>query len=64
MNICAFQYFLSAVFFSEYYKEMADRGVFLPPSQFEGLFLSTEHTEMDIEKTLTAMDESFAVLTQ
>lgn len=52
------------VFFSNYYREMADRGVFLPPSQFEGLFLSTEHTKMDIEKTLAAMDESFAVLTQ
>lgn len=51
-------------FFAEYYKEMADRGIFLPPSQFEGIFLSTEHTPQDIEKTLEAMDQSFAALTK
>ncbi|MEJ7283909.1 aspartate aminotransferase family protein, partial [Staphylococcus epidermidis] len=27
--------------FSEMYREMAKEGVFLPPSQFEGTFLST-----------------------
>ncbi len=27
--------------FAAYYREMANNGVFLPPSQFEGLFLST-----------------------
>lgn len=36
--------------FANYYKGMANEGVFLPPSQFEGLFLSTAHTEEDIEK--------------
>ncbi|MFL2105818.1 glutamate-1-semialdehyde 2,1-aminomutase [Desemzia sp. FAM 23991] len=49
-------------FFAKYYKEMADRGIFLPPSQFEGIFLCTEHTEKDIEDTLAAMDQSFAAL--
>lgn len=49
-------------FFAQYYKEMADRGIFLPPSQFEGIFLSTKHTKHDIENTLRAMDQSFAVL--
>ena len=28
---------------------MAKEGVFLPPSQFEGTFLSTAHTKDDIE---------------
>lgn len=51
-------------FFAKYYKEMADRGIFLPPSQFEGIFLSTAHTPKDIEATLTAMEESFAALTK
>lgn len=51
-------------FFAQYYKEMADRGIFLPPSQFEGMFLSTKHTKQDIEDTLQAMDQSFAVLTK
>ena len=36
--------------FSQMYREMAKEGVFLPPSQFEGTFLSTAHTEADIEK--------------
>ena len=48
--------------FSNYYREMINRGVFLPPSQFEGIFLSTEHTAEDIENTLKAMDESFAAI--
>lgn len=35
--------------FSNMYREMAKEGVFLPPSQFEGTFLSTSHTKEDIE---------------
>lgn len=46
-------------FFSRYYKEMADQGIFLPPSQFEGIFLSKAHTLSDIERTLEAMETSF-----
>ena len=49
-------------FFGNYYREMANRGIFLPPSQFEGLFLSKAHTLSDIEETLVAMDESFTAL--
>ncbi|WP_226673272.1 glutamate-1-semialdehyde 2,1-aminomutase [Rossellomorea aquimaris] len=45
--------------FAEYYREMALEGVFLPPSQFEGLFLSTAHTDEDIEKTLQAAEKAF-----
>lgn len=45
--------------FSAYYREMANEGVFLPPSQFEGLFLSTAHTDEDIEKTIQAAEKAF-----
>src|SRR6185437_7184667 len=45
--------------FAEYYKEMANNGVFLPPSQFEGLFLSTAHTDEDIETTIKAAEKAF-----
>ncbi|MGD6802462.1 glutamate-1-semialdehyde-2,1-aminomutase [Rossellomorea vietnamensis] len=45
--------------FSSYYREMANEGVFLPPSQFEGLFLSTAHTDEDIEKTIQAAEKAF-----
>jgi glutamate-1-semialdehyde 2,1-aminomutase len=49
-------------YFATYYKEMANQGVFLPPSQFEGLFLSTVHSDEDIKKTLEAIEKSFAVI--
>ncbi|MCU9614034.1 glutamate-1-semialdehyde 2,1-aminomutase [Caldibacillus lycopersici] len=49
-------------FFAEYYREMALQGIFLPPSQFEGLFLSKAHTDEDIEKTIQAAEKAFAKL--
>lgn len=48
--------------FAEYYKEMANEGIFLPPSQFEGLFLSTAHSDADIEKTIAAAEKAFSKL--
>src|SRR5690625_4224988 len=38
--------------FSKYYRGMIEEGIFLPPSQFEGLFLSTAHTDEDIDHTV------------
>ncbi|MGX6442946.1 glutamate-1-semialdehyde 2,1-aminomutase [Neobacillus sp. K501] len=49
-------------FFAAYYREMAEQGVFLPPSQFEGLFLSTEHSDEDIAKTIKAVEIAFSKL--
>ncbi|MFZ7945583.1 glutamate-1-semialdehyde 2,1-aminomutase [Neobacillus sp. 19] len=49
-------------FFAAYYREMANQGVFLPPSQFEGLFLSTEHSDEDIQKTIQAAEVAFSKL--
>ncbi|MGO3727131.1 glutamate-1-semialdehyde 2,1-aminomutase, partial [Staphylococcus carnosus] len=49
--------------FSEMYREMAKEGVFLPPSQFEGTFLSTAHTKEDIERTIEAFDKTFERIT-
>ncbi|MDQ0270002.1 glutamate-1-semialdehyde 2,1-aminomutase [Cytobacillus purgationiresistens] len=49
-------------FFASYYREMANQGVFLPPSQYEGLFLSTAHSDEDIEKTIQAADKAFSKL--
>lgn len=46
--------------FSNMYREMAKEGVFLPPSQFEGTFLSTSHTKEDIEKTIEAFDNALS----
>jgi glutamate-1-semialdehyde 2,1-aminomutase len=38
--------------FSAYFNEMLDRGIYLPPSQFEAAFISTAHTERIIKKTI------------
>lgn len=46
--------------FSQMYREMANEGVFLPPSQFEGTFLSLAHTEEDINKTVQAFDNALS----
>ncbi|OFO55581.1 MULTISPECIES: glutamate-1-semialdehyde 2,1-aminomutase [unclassified Nosocomiicoccus] len=40
--------------FAKLYPEMIKEGVYLPPSQFEGMFLSTKHTEEDIKFTIEA----------
>ncbi|WP_088007257.1 glutamate-1-semialdehyde 2,1-aminomutase [Indiicoccus explosivorum] len=45
--------------FAEVYKGMAEEGIYLPPSQFEGLFLSTAHTEAHIAKTVEAFHTVF-----
>ncbi|WP_096202792.1 glutamate-1-semialdehyde 2,1-aminomutase [Bacillus sp. FJAT-45350] len=49
-------------YFKAYFKEMLNQGVSLPPSQFEGMFLSTKHTMEDIEKTITAAEIAFSKL--
>jgi len=46
--------------FAKYYREMVEQGIFLPPSQFEGTFLSTAHSDEDIQKTIEAVEKAFA----
>ncbi len=40
--------------FKKYFMHMLDKGINLPPSQFEAMFLSTCHSDDDINKFLTA----------
>jgi len=49
-------------YFASYYRTMANEGVFLPPSQFEGLFLSTAHSEQDLDRTIEAARKAFSLL--
>jgi len=44
--------------FASYFGEMLKRGIYLAPSQFEAVFISTAHSDNDIEQTLTAAAES------
>ncbi len=48
--------------FAKYYRLMAEEGIYLPPSQFEGMFLSTAHTEEHINKTIQAFHTVFEKL--
>lgn len=38
-----------------YFRQMLKKGIYLPPSQFEANFLSTAHSTMHIERTLSAI---------
>jgi len=51
----------NTAFFGRFFHAMLERGVYLPPSQFEALFVSTAHTEADITRTVDAAKESFAI---
>lgn len=50
--------------FSAFYKGMLEKGVYLAPSQFETIFVSSTHSVKDIDATIKATDEIFAHLSQ
>jgi glutamate-1-semialdehyde 2,1-aminomutase len=49
--------------FARFFNLMLENGVYLPPSQFEAMFLSTAHSDDDIEKTIIAFEKSIKKLT-
>jgi glutamate-1-semialdehyde 2,1-aminomutase len=44
-----------------FFHAMIERGIYLPPSQFEALFVSAVHSDEDIARTIKAARESFEV---
>ena len=44
-----------------FFHAMRERGIFLPPAQFEAWFLSTAHGEKEIRKTARMVEESLGV---
>jgi glutamate-1-semialdehyde 2,1-aminomutase len=48
--------------YARYFWGMLDRGIYLPCSQFEALFVSTAHTTEQIDATIAAAKETFASL--
>lgn len=44
--------------FGAYFRAMLERGVYLPPSQFEAGFVSAVHSDEDIDQTIEANRES------
>ena len=49
-------------FFNAFFHEMLSQGIYLAPSAFEAGFLSAEHGETEIDKTIHAADLAFATL--
>ena len=45
--------------FSAYYKGMLEKGIYLAPSQFEALFVSSAHTIEHIDRTIKAAEEVY-----
>jgi glutamate-1-semialdehyde 2,1-aminomutase len=43
--------------FARYFHGMIERGIYLPPSQFEALFISLAHGEAEIQETILAARE-------
>jgi glutamate-1-semialdehyde 2,1-aminomutase len=39
---------------------MLEAGIWLPPSQFEAMFLGTAHGEREVKATIAAAREAFA----
>jgi glutamate-1-semialdehyde 2,1-aminomutase len=49
----------SAKRFGAFFHTLLLNGIYFPPSQFEAAFLSTAHTEADLEQTLKAARAGF-----
>jgi len=50
--------------FGRFHRAMLEQGVWLPPSQYEAVFLGTAHTMESVEQTVSAAREAFAAVLQ
>ncbi|MGQ9647899.1 MAG: glutamate-1-semialdehyde 2,1-aminomutase [Thermodesulfobacteriota bacterium] len=48
--------------FAQFFIEMMEQEIYLPPSQFEAWFLSVAHTQKDLDRTVEACDRAFRKL--
>lgn len=48
--------------FGNYFHEMLNRGIYLPPAQFEAMFISTAHSKNDLDKTIEANDQAMKAI--
>jgi glutamate-1-semialdehyde 2,1-aminomutase len=47
--------------FASYFRAMRERGIFLPPSQFEAMFVSLAHSESEIDEVVARAKESLEI---
>jgi glutamate-1-semialdehyde 2,1-aminomutase len=45
--------------FGRFFHALLERGVYLPPAQFEAAFVSLAHTDADVDRTIAAAGEAF-----
>ncbi|UJL47320.1 glutamate-1-semialdehyde 2,1-aminomutase [Virgibacillus sp. NKC19-16] len=50
--------------FAKFFRLMLEQGINLAPSKFEAWFLTTEHTEADIDETIEAVGRAFEVMAE
>ena len=48
--------------YAAFFRKMLERGVYLPPAQYEALFISTAHDESDLDRTVDAARQAFREL--
>ncbi len=48
--------------FAKFFRCMLEKGIYLPASQFEAWFLSTAHSDADIEETLNKVEDCLKIL--
>ena len=48
--------------FGKFFRAMLDAGVYLPPSQYEAMFLGAAHTEEDVQRTIAAAKQALAAV--
>jgi glutamate-1-semialdehyde 2,1-aminomutase len=47
--------------FGRFFRAMLEGGIYLPPSQFEAAFIGAAHTERDLQQTVAAAKQAFAL---
>jgi glutamate-1-semialdehyde 2,1-aminomutase len=65
MTDCAVRNYADAkrcdsILFMDLFHKLLERGIYLPPSQYETNFLSTAHSDAQIDRTLDAFAEAFS----
>jgi glutamate-1-semialdehyde 2,1-aminomutase len=46
--------------YGAYFRHMLERGIYVPPSQFEAMFISLAHGDEEIDRTVEAAADFFA----
>ena len=49
-------------YFITFFREVMSRGIYLAPSPFESLFLSSSHSEADLDQTIEAYQHGLAAI--